>query len=177
MHAVLSLTGSDYFSTGHLSGLSEGIFNSLPIILTGPLTYAMMSAGSLFLLRCGGYEKLFANISNLQSSSDEAKPLLRKVLSDGVCTVGLGAAIDCQQGLSPLYATNPRETTEAYSEIQIPVQLWYGSEDSTVPLSTAEWLDNILPNSTLNVRPVGHGLFFHHPVEVIESILQSTTSQ
>ena len=129
----------------------------------------MMKVASIAMFRMGGYEKLLADMPNLLN--DASKELMRAVMDDAVRNCGVGAQIDCQQGLSPLYAVDPVECTRAYRQIQAPVQLWYGSKDGSVPIETAQWLENTIPNAALHVRPVGHGLYFYHAPEVLDSML------
>jgi pimeloyl-ACP methyl ester carboxylesterase len=159
---------STYFSIRHPNGFFEGIFNSLPILVTGPLTAMGLQVASFYLSRLGGYRKLVAQVPALQHP--EAHVVLNAMLADASRNGGLGAAIDCQQGLSPLYAQATGEAVQAYRHIQIPVELWYGTKDSTVPLRTAEWLRDILPRARLHTRPTGHGLYFFHTAEVLDSL-------
>jgi pimeloyl-ACP methyl ester carboxylesterase len=166
---VSDVTASGYFSTSHLSGLAEGVFNSLPVALTGPLNYLMFSVGSLYLFRGGGYHQIFGDLPALQN--DESKRLLQTVINDGIKNVGLGSAVDCQQGLSPLYALPAGQAAARYAAITCPVSLWYGIKDSTVPMHSAQWLHGILPNSTLYQKNTGHGLFFYHTLEVIDDLI------
>jgi pimeloyl-ACP methyl ester carboxylesterase len=172
---VSDVTASGYFSVSHLSGLAEGVFNSLPVAVTGPLNYLMFSLGSLYLFRGGGYQQIFGDLPALQN--DESKRLLQTVISDGIKNAGLGSAVDCQQGLSPLYALPAGQAAEKYAAITCPVSLWYGTKDSTVPMHSAEWLHGILPNSTLYQKNTGHGLFFYHTLEVIDDLIAKMPSR
>lgn len=172
---VSDVTASGYFSTSHLSGLAEGVFNSLPVAVTGPLNYLMFSVGSLYLFRGGGYQQIFGDLPALQN--DESKRLLQTVISDGIKNAGLGSAVDCQQGLSPLYALPAGQAAARYAAITRPVSLWYGTKDSTVPMHSAEWLHGVLPNSTLYQKNTGHGLFFYHTLEVIDELIAKMPSR
>jgi pimeloyl-ACP methyl ester carboxylesterase len=172
---VSDVTASGYFSTSHASGLAEGFFNSLPVAVTGPLNYILFSVASLYLFRGGGYQQLFSDLPAIQN--DESKRLLRQVINDGIHNAGLGSALDCQQGLSPLYALPAGQAAAKYSAITCPVSLWYGTKDSTVPMHSAEWLHNILPNSTLYQKNTGHGLFFYHTLEVIDDLISKMPSR
>jgi pimeloyl-ACP methyl ester carboxylesterase len=127
-----------------------------------------LQATSFYLSRLGGYRKLVAAVPELEHP--EAHGVLHKLLADASRNAGLGAAIDCQQGLSPFYAQATDETVQAYRHIQVPVALWYGTKDTTVPLRTAEWLCDILPRAKLHTRPTGHGLYFFHTAEVLDSL-------
>jgi pimeloyl-ACP methyl ester carboxylesterase len=172
---VSDVTASGYFSTSHLSGLAEGVFNSLPVAVTGPLNYLLFSVGSLYLFRGGGYQRIFGDLPALQN--DESKRLLQTVINDGIKNAGLGSAVDCQQGLSPMYALPAGQAAAKYSSITCPVSLWYGTKDSTVPMHSAEWLHGILPNSTLYQKNTGHGLFFYHTLEVIDDLIAKMPSR
>jgi pimeloyl-ACP methyl ester carboxylesterase len=172
---VSDVTASGYFSTSHLSGLAEGVFNSLPVAVTGPLNYLLFSVGSLYLFRGGGYQQIFGDLPALQN--DESKRLLQTVISDGIKNAGLGSAVDCQQGLSPMYALPAGQAAARYAAITCPVSLWYGTKDSTVPMHSAEWLHGILPNSTLYRKNTGHGLFFYHTLEVIDDLIAKMPSR
>eukprot|EP00293_Proteomonas_sulcata_P009673 CAMPEP_0184298478 /NCGR_PEP_ID=MMETSP1049-20130417/9279_1 /TAXON_ID=77928 /ORGANISM="Proteomonas sulcata, Strain CCMP704" /LENGTH=103 /DNA_ID=CAMNT_0026608621 /DNA_START=85 /DNA_END=396 /DNA_ORIENTATION=- len=98
---------------------------------------------------------------------------MKQLLKDGSANLGLGAAVDCQQGLSPLYARSTKKETaeEAYSSISVPVSLWYGTKDSSVPMSSAEWLASKIPNSTLNKVDAGHMLYFSHTEQVLDEFV------
>jgi pimeloyl-ACP methyl ester carboxylesterase len=174
---VSDVRASGYFSASHLSGLAEGLYNSLPVAVTGPCNYLMFSLGSLYLFRTGGsgYQQVFGDLPALQN--EESKRLLHKVIDDGVKNAGLGSAVDCQQGLSPLYALPAGQAAERYAAITCPMSLWYGTKDSTVPMHSAEWLHGILPNSTLFLKDTGHGLFFHHTIEVIDDLIAKMPSR
>jgi pimeloyl-ACP methyl ester carboxylesterase len=172
---VSDVTASGYFSTSHLSGLAEGVFNSLPVAVTGPLNYLLFSVGSLYLFRGGGYQQIFGDLPALQN--DESKRLLQTVINDGIKNAGLGSAVDCQQGLSPLFALPAGQAAARYAAITCPVSLWYGTKDSTVPMHSAEWLHGILPNSTLYQKSTGHGLYFYHTLEVIDDLIAKMPSR
>eukprot|EP00977_Amphora_coffeiformis_P007958 scaffold1793_cov173-Amphora_coffeaeformis.AAC.13 len=166
---------SGYFSFKSPSTLFEGIYNSLPLALTGPLNSLALHAANLYLFRFGGFE------SQLGTIPPEAKAPLRRLIQDGAATLGIGAAIDCQQGLSPLFAretknldTNSvdRNATAAYRDIQVPVSLWYGTEDSTVPMSSADWLAEQIPGAKLYKVEEGHALYFFRVDEVLDEFVQ-----
>jgi pimeloyl-ACP methyl ester carboxylesterase len=151
---------SGYFSTA--STIFEGLFNSLPLVMTAPLNAMGLLMGRLYLMRLGGFESVFKGLST------EAKPTLATVLSDGAANCGLGAALDCQQGLSLLYA---RDGEADYQQVTVPVSLWYGTKDSTVPMASAEWLHQQLPNSTLHKMEAGHELYFTHTSQVLDELV------
>jgi pimeloyl-ACP methyl ester carboxylesterase len=136
----------------------EGIFNSLPLFLTGPLNSLALHAGNFYLMRLGGFESQLTDILPL-----EAKPSLQTWLKGGAKNVGLGASLDCQQGL--LYATS---TKTNYTKITQPVSSWYGLQDSTVPMKTAEWLEEQLQNARLYKLDGGHGLYFTHMEHILD---------
>jgi pimeloyl-ACP methyl ester carboxylesterase len=51
------------------------------------------------------------------------------------------------------------------------VHLWYGDEDTFVPLVCGEWLERRLPTATLVVRPgEGHMGVMEHAREVLETL-------
>ena len=169
---VSDVVASNYFSLRkHPSGFMEGLYNSLPIAITGPLNYVLLSAGSLYLRAAGGFEKVFADLPSLRDNL-QAKKVLGNVISDGAKTAGLGSAIDCQQGLSPLWGARPKgQAIAEFEKVSCPVSLWYGTKDSTVPLASAKWLHEILPRAVLHERPTGHGLFFYHTAEILDELV------
>jgi pimeloyl-ACP methyl ester carboxylesterase len=66
----------------------------------------------------------------------------------------------------PLYA---RDWGFSLNEIQLPVQLWQGDADTTVPIGHARYLADALPNARLTVVP-GEGHFslpVDHMVEIL----------
>lgn len=132
------------------------------------MTAAGLWCASLYLSRLGGFQMLVSTIPAFQEPQVQAK--LTEVLQNASRNMGTGAAIDCQQGLSPLYAQNSEQAVADYRKIEIPVELWYGTKDSTVPMRTAEWLCETLPNARLHTRPTGHSLYLFHTEEVIDSI-------
>jgi pimeloyl-ACP methyl ester carboxylesterase len=156
---------SGYMSRKNPSTLFEGCYNSLPLMVTGPLNALGLHLGSLYLMRFGGFESLFKTML-----PPEAKPHLKTVLSDGAANFGLGAALDCQQGLSLIYARSSPQAN--YTSVTAPVSLWYGTKDGTVPMSSAEWLQNELPNSTLHKIEAGHELYFTHIDEVLDDLVK-----
>ena len=102
----------------------------------------------------------------------DAKSWLQTLLQDDVAkNVGLGALLDCQQGLRLLYATS---TMTKYSKITQPVSLWYGLKDSTVPMKTAEWLEEQSPNSKLYKLDSGRGLYFTHMEQILDDLVSQT---
>jgi hypothetical protein len=157
--------------------MPQGVFNSLPLIITGPLIFAGLKMASVLvglgwhcICKCAGVPASL--------SSNEAGELVKRVLDDGSGSWGMGAALDCQQCLSPLYARPKLGSSSsgssggsgsggelsaetAYRAIDVPVSLWYGTADSTVPLGTAEWLRGLLPADTTTAHYVdaGHGLY------------------
>ena len=173
---VSDVWASGYFSWRNPSCFVEGIYNSLPIIVTGPLNALGLSLGKIYVMSFGGFESVFGD-----TVPKEAKPVFKRLLSDGAANFGLGSAIDCQQGLSPFYArptsnTSPdnvnQAATEAYKSIQVPVSLWYGTKDSSVPMASAEWLKDLVPNSSLHKVDSDHGLFFRHTEQVLDDLVE-----
>jgi pimeloyl-ACP methyl ester carboxylesterase len=170
---VSDVRASGYTTWRTPSTLFEGIYNSLPLVVTGPLNALALSMGSLYLFRFGGYESLLKNFS------EEGKVPLRKLLSDGASNFGLGAALDCQQGLSPLFARSSsgehgvdKNAIQAYQGIKVPVSLWYGTKDGTVPMSSAEWLQEQILDSTLHKLEAGHGLYFSHAEDILDELVK-----
>ena len=154
---------SGYFSASP-STLFEGLYNSLPLIVTAPLNAMGLFLGSFYLMRLGGFESWLKDML-----PPEAKPVLKTVMRDGAANFGLGAALDCQQSLSILYA---RDTSHVdYQRVNAPVSLWYGTKDSTVPMASAEWLHAQLPNSTLHKIDAGHELYFTHMDQVLDELV------
>ena len=52
-----------------------------------------------------------------------------------------------------------------------PVSLWYGNKDSMVPMTSAEWLNEELPNSSLHKVDAGHELYFTHMDQVLDDLV------
>lgn len=154
---------SGYFAS-QLSTMLEGICNSLPLVVTAPLHAMGLFLGSIYLTKLGGFESVFKDML-----SPEAKPVLKQVLSDGAANFGFGAALDCQQGLSILYARNDGKAD--YQQVMAPVSLWYGIKDSMVPMASAEWLHERLPNSVLHKVDAGHELYFTHMDQVLDELV------
>ena len=60
----------------------------------------------------------------------------------------------------------------ALEEIKIPVIIWHGDDDASIPLSMAVHLANTIPDSKLNVIPgEGHFLLFKYWEEILTEIL------
>jgi len=166
---------SDVWASGysrHVGGFCEGVYNSLPLLVTGPLNCLLFGAGNL-ALRLGGYERLVQSYPTLQTP--EAKELVRNLVADCVyANAGLGSALDCQQGLSPLYARTKEVAIAEFSSISCPVALWYGGKDSSVPVPTAEWLQEQIPNSVLHVEPEStHALYLDHAEVIMDEMVQN----
>ena len=171
---VSDVVASGYFSWKNPSCFMEGLYNSLPVYLTGPLNSLGLGLGSLFLFRFGGFSSTFGFLP------DQAKEPIKKLLSDSCANFGVGSAIDCQQGLSPLYARSSkdnsaesidRDARAAYADINVPVSLWYGEKDGSVPMASAEWLESIVPNAKLHKADCGHDLYFHHSERVMDDLV------
>lgn len=101
------------------------------------------------------------------------------MLDDASANWGYGASLDCQQGLSPLYArpgnvspSGEMPAVDAYKAIQVPVAMWYGKQDSTVPIYTAEWLAQLIEKSDLRLRNGNHGLYFQYTEEIIDDLIE-----
>jgi len=59
-------------------------------------------------------------------------------------------------------------------EITVPVFIWHGDADASIPLSMAEHIAHAIPNSKLRVIPnEGHFLLFKYWEEILSNILQS----
>jgi len=58
-------------------------------------------------------------------------------------------------------------------EISIPVSIWHGDRDTSIPLSMAEHIAKAIPNSSLHVIPgEGHFLLLKYWKEILNTILQ-----
>lgn len=167
---------SGYFSWRNPSTLFEGICNSLPLAITAPFNAIALHLANLLLFRLGG----FASVTGGRLP-EQAKEPLRRLIQDGARNLGLGAALDCQQGLSPLFARQSsdlsadsvdRQASLAYNNIQVPVSMWYGTKDSTVPMASAEWLAQQIPNATLNKLDEGHMLYLVRPDDVLDDFVR-----
>jgi pimeloyl-ACP methyl ester carboxylesterase len=176
---VSDVSASGYFGVRHASGCFEGIFNSLPIVVGGPLIRMGLGAAAWALFGpLGQYDKN----ATPPFQNAESKEVVRRILADGGANQGRGFALDSQQGLSPLYA-RPRtdvpgselSAASAYRQIPIsvPVALWYGRVDATVPLRTADWLAEQIPHATKHyVDEAGHSLYIDHAPAVLDRLLQ-----
>ena len=60
----------------------------------------------------------------------------------------------------------------ALDEVTIPLDLWYGDADPTVPVEMGHYLAARLPNATLHVIPGGGHLWvYDHLSEVIQCLV------
>ncbi|CAB9498658.1 alpha/beta hydrolase fold [Seminavis robusta] len=173
---VSDVVASGYFSWKSPSTAFEGIYNSLPTFITGPFTALGMALGKIYLVYLGGYQAVLGDQFPL-----EGRPVLAKVMQDSMKHLGIPASIDCQQGLSPLYARSSsnhdptsvdQNATEAYQDIKVPVTLWYGTKDSSVPMASAEWLAETMPNATLHKVDSGHGLYLFHTDQLLDEFVR-----
>lgn len=166
------VSASGYFSARHPGGLFEGVFNSLPLALTGPLIWAGLASASFFLF---GPPNLYSRMTDPpQLQSPGARAAAQAVLRDARASWGWGAALDCQQGLSPLHARpaeGAQSAAEAFARVDVPVGLFYGERDATVPMFTAEYLHALLPKSTLRFLDAGHSLYLFHAETVLDDLL------
>lgn len=168
-----------YSSLAHPSGLFEGVFNSLPLALGGPLIRCALGLCEWALF---GAPRAYARAATAPFQTDEARAVVRACLHDGGANFGRGFALDSQQALSPLYA-RPRadapaggggelSAEAAYGRIDAPVALWYGAVDTTVPVRTARWLAAHIPRASLHVVPAaGHGLYIDHAPAVLDELV------
>jgi len=61
----------------------------------------------------------------------------------------------------------------ALEEIRIPVTIWHGDNDASIPLSMAEHLAQAIPNSHLKIIPgEGHFLLFNYWEKILTELLQ-----
>ena len=168
---------SGYFSFRNPSTVIEGLYNSLPLMITAPINALALHSAHFYLFGLGGFESVAARLLPPQT-----KGPLGQLIRDGARNMGLGAALDCQQGLSPIFARQSsnldagcvnRQATAAYRDIKVPVSLWYGTKDSMVPMSSAEWLAEQIPNATLNKVEEGHILYLVRPDQVLDDFVQN----
>jgi pimeloyl-ACP methyl ester carboxylesterase len=170
---------SGYFSVAHPSGFFEGLINSLPIHAVGLLIFSVIKVVRVCLFDIGMWGQV-VKFSGLPHTfaGPEAADVVCKLLDDGAASLGKGAALDCQQGLSPLHA-RPKEDAKgkelsaetAFRSITAPVALWYGNNDSSVPLSSADWLAEQLPDCTKHYVDAGHGLYLTYASEVLDDLV------
>lgn len=180
IHAAANIVGvsdvwaSGYFSVSkHPSGFVEGLYNSLPIAVTGPINNILFRVARLYLNRLGGYDSLVNEFKLTDPKLiQEVKTGIDNVIADGVLVnAGLGSAVDCQQGLSPVYSRS--NIADEYKKVSVPVALWYGGKDSSVSIGSAGWLHDTLPYSTLKiVSDAGHGLLFYHIHRVVDDLIE-----
>jgi len=152
---VSDVSGSGYFSVRHPSCFAEGLYNSLPLFVTGPMIWMGITAGRWYAT---GSDSRWNSLVSPAFHTPEARLVAAQCLQDASGNAGLGASLDCQQGLSPLYARpgqGPESADEAFRRINVPVALWYGEKDSTVPMKTAHWLAERIKNRTLHFIPDG----------------------
>lgn len=181
------VSASGYFSWRHPSGMLEGCFNSLPFCCTAPVILCQLKCASCCLFtwpwdcwrRCivPDCVRNHRDVPGLGATLDGApvREVIQRLLGDAAANGGLGAALDCQQVLSPLQArpnAGPGSATAELSTVEVPVQLWFGSKDSTVPTFTARWLHGKLRNSKLHFREAGHGLYLSHASEVMAGLIE-----
>ena len=61
-------------------------------------------------------------------------------------------------------------------DIHIPVNIWHGDTDASIPLSMAKQIAKTIPNCNLKVIPKeGHFLFFKYWQEILNNILTELT--
>lgn len=61
------------------------------------------------------------------------------------------------------------------AEIQTRVDIWQGDADVNVPISSAEYMQNTLPNTRMNICPgEGHFFIFDHWHEMIQTLVSET---
>jgi pimeloyl-ACP methyl ester carboxylesterase len=174
---VSDVWASGYFGWNHLSGVFEGIFNSMPISVAGPCTWLGMQLGKWYLQL---NPKTTAVAKLLGYPVDQATNINKavvQVISDSSKHLGRGTQLDCQQTLSPLYARPSKDNEaclsadSAYRRIEAPVSLWYGRQDTTIPLATAEWLAARVPNCTKHIVDGTHILYFQHTEAILDDLV------
>ena len=58
------------------------------------------------------------------------------------------------------------------NEITLPVTIWHGDADTSIPLSMAEYIANAIPNSRLHVIPKeGHFLVFNYWDKILSELV------
>jgi len=73
-----------------------------------------------------------------------------------------------QQALNILLQTDLRE---AFSSLNLPVQIIHGNRDTLAPVATAYWMSEHLPQAQLNViSGASHAPFLSHPTAFVEAI-------
>jgi pimeloyl-ACP methyl ester carboxylesterase len=128
---------------------------------------------------------MFGNLCNLwrrvgpvTMQSDATRKIVAQVLDDGAANWGKGASLDCKEGLTPLRARPKTDTSSelsaitAYKRIDVPVALWYGNQDPTVPVFTAEWLNELIPGSDLQLCDGSHSLYFHYTEAILDDLIE-----
>ena len=109
---------------------------------------------------------------------DASRAVVSRVLDDAAANYGYGAALDCKEGLSPLRA-RPRtdqpngelSAATAYAAIDVPLALWYGKQDPTVPVFTAEYLRDLVGGSDLRLRDGTHSLYFFYCEQILDDLI------
>jgi pimeloyl-ACP methyl ester carboxylesterase len=161
---------SGYYSWSKPNTIFEGIFNSLPLSFMAPWNALALTLVNTYFMYLGGFERHLGGIL-----PTTCKGVVSTILRDSAANFGFGAGLDCQQVLGMHYA--PRdEHSSSLQNVTVPVTLWYGTKDATVPLTSAEWLHCQLPNSTLQRIPAGHELFWTHLEQVLDDLIENMTS-
>lgn len=174
--AVGDVRASGYFSCRHPSGIFEGVFNSGPQAIVGPIIWTLTKCTRWFLF---GWPQLYPRVAPARLASPAGAVVARRLFDDALANAGKGFALDCQQGQSPLYARPLKSTPgkeasadTAYRSIKTPVALWLGEKDPLMPVFAGEWMAERLQNSTLEVvKGAGHELYLDHGTAVLDDLL------
>jgi len=143
------------------------------VVLMGPLNALTFGMLRFYILQLGGIK------SFLPGFTDEHKPYVRRWFQDAMAGFGTGASLDNQQGLSPFYARPTKSNSveqsavDAYRDISVPVSLWYGTKDASVPMASAEWLQDLIPDSKLHKVDGDHSLMFYNVDEILDELVTS----
>lgn len=176
---VSDVWASGYFGWRHPSGIVEGIINTLPIALAGPCTWMAMQGAKRYIQLRPNTTAISKLLGLPTNRSNEINELLSNMISDSSKHFGRGSQLDCQQSLSPMWARPSQDSEDglllsadtAYRRIQVPVALWYGRQDSTIPMITANWLVDRLPNCTKHVVDGTHPLYFQQAAVILDDLL------
>ena len=190
---VSDVCASGYFTIQHPSCFAEGLFNSFPLRLTAPVLWLAISFARWLACEsefrwnwlAPKYMRVPVDSLRLKRARSRRTPGRARLRSHGVTVAGrshagrpmsagrcrerrprrcarlpAGPLSLCERGRG----RGPESADEAYRRIDVPVALWYGARDSTVPLATASWLASRLAQHTAHFIPDGtHALAVRNP--------------
>lgn len=117
-------------------------------------------------------EGLIEEVRSNYSTSDQRvldDPEIRRRMAREVATAyeqGTAGHVSDFRSLAQDWGFDP-------SDLSVPVRLWHGGEDRNAPLSMAESLAEVIPNSHLTIYPEeGHLMAYDHFSEIVSELIE-----